>query len=65
MTRSHTPRPSLSYPEARTLAGQERAIALRVLMLQLRDWLKTIRTRWPALVMVEPGPRPTTRAREA
>ena len=48
MTRSHTPRPSLSYPEARTLAGQERAIALRVLMLQLRDWLKTIRTRWPA-----------------
>jgi hypothetical protein len=32
-------------------------------MLQLRDWLKTIRARWPALVMVEPvasshNPRP-------
>jgi hypothetical protein len=65
MARSHTRRPTLSYPEARTLAGQERAIALRALMLQVRDWLKTIRTRWPAVAMVEPGLRPTTRAREA
>ncbi|HEY8384546.1 MAG TPA: hypothetical protein VIL09_20585 [Microvirga sp.] len=40
MSLSHRARPFVSYPEARALAGRERAIALRSLMLQIRCWLR-------------------------
>lgn len=40
MTHAPTSRSCLSYPEARSLAGQERAVALHALEGTLRSWLE-------------------------